>query len=155
MAGNLRVKEVPSLPPETATATAAPGRSGSWPTTAEANRHDLHRHPLGAADALFAAEQAVGRAGQMVEDLQTTIISALRVLDDAESDSAKARLGHRRDFYLEAAIEHLGRLQTRCSAMPELTQELDDHLTHASRAIAWRRSRRAQLWTTRSPMGRR
>jgi len=91
---------------------------------------------LRAADAVFAAEQAVGRARRVVEDLHTTIASALRVLDDAELDSAKARLADRGDFYLEAAVEHLGRLQTRCSDMPQLTHELDGHLTRASRAIA-------------------
>ncbi|MEI2714632.1 MAG: hypothetical protein V9G04_15385 [Nocardioides sp.] len=33
------------------------------------------------------------------------------MLDDAELDSAKAQLSDRGDFYLEAAGEHLGRLQ--------------------------------------------
>ncbi len=91
---------------------------------------------LRAADAVFAAEQAVGRARRVVEELHTTIASALRVLDDAELDSAKARLTDRGDFYLEAAMEHLSRLQTRCNDMPQLTHELDGHLNRASRAVA-------------------
>ena len=90
---------------------------------------------LHAADAVFAAEQAVGRARLVVEELHTTINSALRVLDDAELDSAKARLTDRGDFYLEAASEHLSRLQRRCSDMPELTDELTGHLERASQAI--------------------
>ncbi len=91
---------------------------------------------LRAADAVFAAEQAVGRARRVVEELHTTIASALRALDDAELDSAKARLTDRGDFYLEAAMEHLSRLQTRCNDMPQLTHELDGHLNRASRAVA-------------------
>ena len=43
----------------------------------------------------------------MVEDLHATINSALREPDDAELDSAKARLADRGDFYLEAAAEHV------------------------------------------------
>lgn len=91
---------------------------------------------LRAADAVFAAEQAVGHARRVVEELHTTIASALRVLDDAELDSAKARLTERSDFYLEAAMEHMGRFQTRCNDMPQLTHELDAHLSLASRAVA-------------------
>ncbi len=90
---------------------------------------------LRAADAVFVAERAVGRARRVVEDIQTTITSALRVLDDAELDSAKARLADRGDFYLEAASEHLGRLQTRCNEMPEQTRELFGHLNRASESL--------------------
>ena len=90
---------------------------------------------LRAADAVFVAEQAVGRARRVVEELQTTVTSALRVLDDAELDSAKARLTDRGDFYLEAAIEHLGRLQTRCNDISELTRELFEHLNRASESL--------------------
>ena len=43
----------------------------------------------------------------MVEDLHATINSALREPDDAELDSAKARLADRGDFYLEAAAEYV------------------------------------------------
>lgn len=85
--------------------------------------------------AVFVTERAVGRARRVVEDIQTTITSALRVLDDAELDSAKARLTDRGDFYLEAASEHLGRLQTRCNEMPELTRELFGHLNRASESL--------------------
>ena len=47
---------------------------------------------LRASDAVFAAEQAIGRARRVVGELHDTISSAVRVLDDAELDSAKARL---------------------------------------------------------------
>ncbi|WP_158630545.1 hypothetical protein [Nocardioides daphniae] len=89
---------------------------------------------LHAADAVFMAEQAVGRARHVVEELHTTINSALRVLDDAELDSAKARLSDRGDYYLEAAGEHLSRLQRRCNDNAELTDELIGHLERASQA---------------------
>lgn len=91
---------------------------------------------LQAADAVFMAEQAVGRARRVVDELHTTINSALRVLDDAELDSAKARLSDRGDYYLEAAGEHLSRLQRRCSDNAELADELTGHLERASQVIA-------------------
>ena len=91
---------------------------------------------LQAADAVFMAEQSVGRARGVVEELHTTVNSALRVLDDAELDSAKARLSDRGDHYLEAAGEHLSRLQRRCSDNAELVDELGGHLERASQAIA-------------------
>lgn len=90
---------------------------------------------LHAADAVFMAEQAVSRARHVVEELHTTINSALQVLDDAELDSAKARLSDRGDYYLEAAAEHLSRLQRRCSDNAELTDELTGHLERASQAV--------------------
>src|SRR3546814_5704978 len=90
---------------------------------------------LQAADAVFMAEQSVGRARRVVDELHTTINSALRVLDDAELDSAKARLSDRGDHYLEAAGEHLSRLQRRCSDNAELVDELTGHLERASQAI--------------------
>ena len=96
---------------------------------------------LRAADAVFAAEQAVGRARRVVDELHDTISSALRVLDDAELDSAKARLSDRGSFYLEAAGEHLRRLQNRCGDMPELTHELFAHLNRASASVR-------SCWTT-------
>lgn len=91
---------------------------------------------LQAADAVFMAEQAVGRARRVVDELHNTISSALRVLDDAELDSAKARLGDRGDYYLEAAGEHLSRLRRRCSDNAQLADELTGHLERASQAIA-------------------
>ena len=90
---------------------------------------------LSAADAVFEAEQAVSRARWVVEELQETITSALRVLDDAELDSAKAKLSERSSFYLEAAGEHLGRLRARCNDMPELTRDLFAHLNRASQSV--------------------
>lgn len=94
-----------------------------------------HDTRLRAADAVLVAEQAVGRARRVVDELHDTISSALRVLDDAELDSAKARLSDRGSFYLEAAGEHLGRLQNRCGDMPELTHELFAHLNRASASV--------------------
>lgn len=90
---------------------------------------------LQAADAVFVAEQAVGRARRVVDELHTTINSALRVLDDAELDSARARLSDRGDYYLEAAGEHLSRLQRRCSDNAELADELTSHLDRAAQAV--------------------
>lgn len=90
---------------------------------------------LNAADAVFEAEQAVSRARWVVEELQETIASALRVLDDAELDSAKAKLSERGSFYLEVAGEHVGRLRTRCNDVPELTQDLFAHLHRASQSV--------------------
>lgn len=95
---------------------------------------------LHAADAVFTAEQAVSRARWVVDELHDNISSALRVLDDAELDSAKAKLSDRGAFYLEAAGEHLGRLQNRCRDMPELTQELFSHLNRATESVTDARS---------------
>ena len=78
--------------------------------------------------------QAAGRARRFVGGLRTAINSALRVLDDAELDSVKARLSDRGDYYLEAAGEHLSRLQRRCSDNAELVDELTGHLERAPRA---------------------
>jgi hypothetical protein len=72
------------------------------------------------------AEQAVERARRVVDELHTTINSALRVLDDAELDSTKARLSDRGDYYLEAAGEHLSRLQRRCSDNADLVDNSPD-----------------------------
>jgi len=91
---------------------------------------------LQAADAVFLAEQAVGRARRVVDELHTTINSALRVLDDAELDSAKARLSDRGDYYLEAAGEHLDRLQTRCDDAKHLIHGVYGHLDLAVQALA-------------------
>jgi hypothetical protein len=96
---------------------------------------------LQAADSVFAAEQAVNRARRVVQDLHTTIASALRVLEDAELDSAKVMLTNRGDFYLQAAVEHLGRFQTRCNDLPQLVYELDDHFNRASQAVGEARDR--------------
>lgn len=89
-----------------------------------------------AADAVFMAEQAVGRARRVVDELHTTINSARRVLDDAELDSARARLSDRGDYYLEAAGEHLDRLQTRCEDAKHLIHGVYGHLDLAVQALA-------------------
>ena len=91
---------------------------------------------LQAADAVFMAEQAVGRARRVVDELHTTINSVLRVLDDAELDSARARLSDRGDYYLEAAGEHLDRLQTRCEDAKHLIHGVYGHLDLAVQALA-------------------
>lgn len=90
---------------------------------------------LDASGALAAADDAIRRARRTVEDLHDTVTSAMRVLYDAEIDSAKARLSDRGNFYLEAAAEHLSRLQTRCTDMRALTGELTDHLDKAARVV--------------------
>ncbi|MGE9809540.1 MULTISPECIES: hypothetical protein [Actinomycetes] len=88
-----------------------------------------------AADGLNVAEQAVGRARLVVDEVRATIASALRVLDDAELDSAKARLSERGDFYLGAAGEHLDRLQTRCTDAQHLIHAIYGHLELAAEAV--------------------
>lgn len=91
---------------------------------------------LAAADVVYAAERSLRRAGMAVQDLHDTVNSALRVLDDAELDSAKSRLTDGRgDLYLEAAADHLGRLQTRCEDMVTVADEVAGHLAHAERAL--------------------
>ncbi len=102
---------------------------------------------LEAVDAVFAAEQAVQRARRVVEGFRDVVASALRVLDDAELDSAKSRLSDRSGFYLEAAAEHLGRLQTRCNELPNLAAELDTHLARAAVAVDEARDRLAEVDT--------
>ena len=75
-----------------------------------------HRHlAVQAADAVFMAEQFVGRTRRVVDELHTTINPRSSGFDDAELDSAKARLSDGGDYDLEAASEHLSRLQRRCS----------------------------------------
>lgn len=105
---------------------------------------------LEAVGAVFAAEQAVQRARRVVEEFQEVVTSALRVLDDAELDSAKSRLSDRGGFYLEAAAEHLGRLQTRCNELPNLATELDTHLGRAAVAVDEARDRLSQVDTSDS-----
>lgn len=93
--------------------------------------------PTEAADVVqpvFAAEQAVQRACGTVEHLHAKVVSALQVLDDAELESAKARL-NRRDTYLGVAAEHLDRLQSRFEAVAELAAEFDSHLSDAAEAV--------------------
>lgn len=90
---------------------------------------------LQAADAVFMAEQAVGRARRVLDELHTTINSALRVLDDAELDAARARLSDRGDYYLESAGEHLDRLQTRCDDAKHLIHGVYGHLDLAVQAL--------------------
>ena len=90
---------------------------------------------LDAVERVRAADQAIGRTRRTVEDLRATVSSAIRVLEDAELDSAKARLGNRGGFYLEAAGEHMVRLQARCQTLPKLSDELDGHLDRAVAAL--------------------
>ena len=107
---------------------------------------------LEAVDAVFAAEQAVQRARRVVEECQEVVTSTLRVLDDAELDSAKSRLSDRSGFYLEAAADSLGRLQTRCNELPNLVTELDTHLGRAALAVDEARDRIAEVDTDDPPL---
>ena len=102
---------------------------------------------LEAVDAVFAAEQAVQRARRVVEEFQEVVTSALRVLDDAELDSARSRLSDRSGLYLEAAADHLGRLQTRCNELQNMATELDTHLGRAAVAVDEARDRLAEVDT--------
>ncbi|KRB75025.1 hypothetical protein ASE01_16800 [Nocardioides sp. Root190] len=91
---------------------------------------------LQATEAVVDAERAIGHARRVVDDLRTTIASALRVLEDVELDAAKARLTDRRDFYLGAAVEHVGRLQSRVVDLPHQTNGFYGYLTFAASSIA-------------------
>lgn len=93
------------------------------------------RGVLAAADAVFDAERALRRAADTVDELGDVAASALRVLDDAASDAFYAHQEERRDFYVESAGEHLGRLRNRSGVMNELGEDLARHLTAASSAI--------------------
>lgn len=93
------------------------------------------REVLAAADAVFDAERALRRAAETVDELGDVAASALRVLDDAASDAFYAHQEERRDFYVESAGEHLGRLRNRSGVMNELGEDLARHLTAASSAI--------------------
>lgn len=90
---------------------------------------------LAAADAVFDAERALRRAAETVNELSDVASSSLRVLDDAASDAFYAHQEERRDFYLESAGEHLGRLRSRSGVMNELGEDLTRHLTAANSAI--------------------
>lgn len=105
-------------------------------------------HGLEAADAVFAAERAVQRARRVVEEFEEVVTSALRVLDDAELDSAKSRLSDRSGFYLQAAAKHLVRVQARCNELPNLATELDTHLGRAAVAIDEARDPLAEVDTS-------
>lgn len=90
---------------------------------------------LAAADAIFDAERALRRAADTVEELSDVAASSLRVLEDAATDAFYARQEERRDYYLESAGEHLGRLHNRSGVMTELGDDLTRHLSAASSAI--------------------
>lgn len=91
-----------------------------------------------ATDALYAAEESVRRAGTLVNDMKTTVKHALRVLDDAELKSAKARLSGRSATSGELLAEDVIRLQASCADIApiarDLTQRLDEASTRVVRA---------------------
>lgn len=90
---------------------------------------------LAAADAIFDAERALRRAADTVEELGDVAASSLRVLDDAATDAFYAHQDERKEYYLESAGEHLGRLRNRSGVMSELGDDLTRHLSAASSAI--------------------
>ena len=90
---------------------------------------------LAAADAIFDAERALRRAADTVEELGDVAASSLRVLDDAATDAFYTRQEERKDFYLESAGEHLGRLRNRSGVMGELGADLTRHLSTAGSAL--------------------
>ena len=91
---------------------------------------------LQATESVLDAERAIGHARRIIDDLRTTIASALLVLEDVELDAAKARLTDRRDFYLGAAVEHLGRLESHVVDLPHQTNGFYGYLTFAASSIA-------------------
>lgn len=95
---------------------------------------DLHS----ATDELYAAEASVRRAAALVDDLTTAVRHALRVLDDTELESAKARLSGRSEMSGELLAEDMTRLRASCDDIApiahDLTQRLDDATAHVDRA---------------------
>ena len=83
------------------------------------------REVLAAADAVFDADRALRRAAETVDELSDVAASSLRVLHDAASDAFYAHQEERRDFHLESAGEHLGRLRNRSGVMNELGRGTD------------------------------
>lgn len=92
-----------------------------------------------ATDALYAAEASVRRAAALVDDLKTTVRHALRVLDDTELESAKARLSGRSEMSGELLAEDMTRLRASCAdtdpVARDLTERLDDASAHVDRAV--------------------
>jgi hypothetical protein len=89
---------------------------------------------LGAADAVYAAEQAIGRARRTLDDLHGTGTSAIGHLGEVELELARARLTGRGDFYLEVAVGLMGCLRAPWKALSELSAELVAHLALAATA---------------------
>lgn len=88
-----------------------------------------------ATDALYAAEESVRRAGTLVNDLKTTVKHALRVLDDAELESAKARLSGRSATSGELLAEDVIRLQASCADIAPIARDLTQRLDEASSQV--------------------
>lgn len=89
-----------------------------------------------ATAALGAARSHLRQARRVVEELHDVVHSALAVAEDAEVDAAQARTADRAAFHLESAVEHLGRLRSRCDVICELSGELAGHLGLAAGAVA-------------------
>ncbi|SMX87432.1 hypothetical protein BSP109_02214 [Brevibacterium sp. Mu109] len=93
---------------------------------------------LDLTDCVFGAEQSVRRARETVEDLRELTRSALRVLDEAETEAAHADTTESDPDgrHLEAVADHLSRLTSRCTTIGEISHELNEHLEQATAALA-------------------
>ncbi|MDN5895457.1 MAG: hypothetical protein L0H93_15710 [Nocardioides sp.] len=92
---------------------------------------------LDLTDCVFAAEQSVRRARESVEDLRELTRSAMRVLDEAETEAAQADTAESDPDgrHLEAVADQLNRLTNRCTTIGEISVELREHLEQATAAL--------------------
>lgn len=92
---------------------------------------------LDLTDCVFGAEQSVRRARESVEDLRELTKSAMRVLDEAETEVAHAGTTESEldGRHLEAVADHLSRLMSRCTTIGEISVELSEHLEQATTAL--------------------
>jgi hypothetical protein len=90
---------------------------------------------LQVAEAVFDAVRALRRAAATVDELRDLAASSLRVLDDAENDAFYAHQENQREFYMESATEHLGRLRNTSGVMNEIGADLIRHLDEARAAV--------------------
>lgn len=92
---------------------------------------------LDLTDCVFGAEQSVRRARESVEDLRELTRSAIRVLDEADTEAAHAHTAESDpdQRHLEAVADHLSRLTGRCTTIGEINVELGEHLEQATAAL--------------------
>jgi len=100
---------------------------------------------MDATTATVTADEAIRRVRHTVDELHDVAASAVRVLQEAEFDSAKSRLSDRGDYYTEMAADHLGRVQNRVIGMRELSDDLGHHLERAAGAVAEAHDRVVEL----------
>lgn len=106
-----------------------------WTTEVQQPPHPVVALRDDLTQAFAAAGRSLRQAAGTVNELADVAASSLRVLDEVAADAFYAHQDDRREFYLESASEHLGRLHNRSGMMTELGDELTRHLCEASEAI--------------------